>query len=87
MKDLTATELAPGEDGKRGEMSLCPQCWGKLMEKSPWQCFFKPIIPEKKPVQNCSRCKGTGINMASTEAECCAPCQGTGRKLLAKGIL
>lgn len=44
-----ATELAPASDGRTGSMSLCANCWAKLIEQSgAYFASFAPIINPKK---------------------------------------
>lgn len=44
-----ATEVCPGDDGRRGQMSLCPECWDQMIKQlGGFFASFEPIVPEEK---------------------------------------
>lgn len=41
---VIATEKEPGEDGLRGEMSLCDNCMKVMVRQMPGVCTFRPVV-------------------------------------------
>lgn len=44
-----ATEVQPREDGLRGSMSLCLECWAACIKRmGAFHASYEPILPQKE---------------------------------------